>query len=75
MNKLAVVVVVLGLAGCANQTGTDALIGGGAGAGAGWLLGGPTGGIAGGLLGGAAGAAVGEITKDGDHKHHHHERE
>ena len=69
--RVFMVVAVLLLAGCANQTGTDALIGGALGGGTGLLLGGTTGAIAGGALGAGAGAIVGEVSKGGHDRGHH----
>ena len=64
MKYTAIVVVAIALSGCANQTGTDALIGGALGGGTGLLLGGTTGAIAGGALGAGVGAIYGEATKE-----------
>jgi len=72
MGAVLLVLIVALSTGCADRTGTDALIGGGAGAGAGLLLGGPEGAIAGGLLGGAGGALVGELSKGGNGDGGHH---
>jgi hypothetical protein len=48
-----------GLAGCDTHAGTDALIGGGAGAASGALIAGPVGAGVGGAIGAGAGALIG----------------
>ena len=50
---------VAGLAGCDTHAGTDALIGGGAGAASGLLIAGPVGAGIGGAIGATTGALIG----------------
>lgn len=62
MRILTIVLGIAGLAalsGCDTHTGTDALIGGGAGAASGALIAGPVGAGVGGAIGAGTGALIG----------------